>query len=56
MDYLNDYTSFEKGVNPDLKIDQNELLDNLVNSVMIFLDQPQLVSEQLLATKLQELV
>lgn len=56
LEFLSDYKEFKKGVNPALKLGQNELLDNFVNSLMIFFDQPQLANEQLLATKLQELI
>lgn len=43
-------------MNPALKIDRSELLDSFVKSMEPYFDKPQLANEQLLATKLQELV
>jgi len=43
-------------LDPALKIEQNELLDSFVNSMMPYFDHPNLVREELLLLKLKELV
>lgn len=43
-------------IDPALKIDQNILLDSFVNSLVPYFDQPDLATEELLSTKLMELV
>ncbi|MCH8942067.1 MAG: helix-turn-helix transcriptional regulator [Bacteroidetes bacterium] len=43
-------------INPALKIKKNDLLDSFVSSIIPYFENQSLVSERLLATKLQELV
>ena len=43
-------------LDPALKIEQNELLDSFVNSMMPYFNHPNLVREELLLLKLKELV
>jgi len=43
-------------IDPALKIDQSELLDSFVASMMPYFNHPKLAKEELLAVKLQELV
>ena len=43
-------------IDPALKIDRSELLDSFVESMMPYFHKPELASEELLATKMQELV
>jgi len=44
------------GMNPALKIDQSTLMDNFMNSMVVYFNNPKLATEELLAVKLQELV
>ncbi|MCH7534949.1 MAG: helix-turn-helix transcriptional regulator [Bacteroidetes bacterium] len=46
----------DEPVDPVLKVGQNDLLDSFVTSMMPYFDHPEMVNDDLLATKLQELI
>lgn len=55
LSFLNSAKSNER-MDPALKVNRSPLLDSFVESLMPYFNNPSLVSEALLATKLQELV
>ncbi|NQY08921.1 MAG: helix-turn-helix transcriptional regulator [Flavobacteriales bacterium] len=46
----------DEPIDPAIKVGQSELLDSFVASMMPYFDHPEMAQEELLATKLQELI